>query len=185
MAVRPGAPKARALEAVEKVVTALQERRIDRMYGRYAATVTSVVVPLLGVVLGAAGALLGTYLSTRVTKQQADNAKAAAVRAEYKAAITAFLEIAESVEQAAGRRYQEGNLPQDVSSRTHQMWFRQKCIELVCSASLNGKTVDYAWRMHHACYRELPSNVDVWDFLRDHRNAFLAAAREELGIPQP
>lgn len=155
------------------------------MCGRYAVTVTLVVVPLLGVVLGAAGALLGTYLSTRVTKQQADDAKAAAVRAEHKAAIEAFLEIAQSVEQAAERRFQEGSLPQDVGSRTHQMWFRQKCIELVCSASLNEKTLGYAWRMHHACYRELPANVDVWDFLRERRDPFLEAARQVLGIPQP
>jgi hypothetical protein len=149
------------------------------------STVASVVVPLLGVVLGATGALLGTYLSTRVTKQQAKDARIAAIRAEYKAQIEAFLEIAQSVEQAAGRRYQEGSLPKDVSSRTHQMWFRQKCIELVCSEPFKDKTVEYAWRLHHACYRELPDGIDVWDFLRERRDPFLATAREELGIAQP
>jgi hypothetical protein len=137
------------------------------------------------VVLGAAGALLGTYLSTRVTAQQAKDAKAASVRAEYKAAIEAFLEAAETVEQAAGRRYQEGRLPQDVGSRTHQMWFRQKCIELVCSRALNDKTMDYASRMHHACYGELPTDKDVWAFMQERREPFLAAARQELRIPPP
>jgi hypothetical protein len=166
---------------VKKAVT----DQMTRTYGRYTAIVASVVVPLLGVALGAIGALLGTYLSTRVTKQQAEDAKAAARRAEYKAAIEAFLEAAESVQQAAERRYQEGHLPQDVGSRTHQMWFRQRCIELVCSAALKEKALDYARRMEHACYRKLPPNVDVWDFIRERRDPFLATARRELGIPQP
>ena len=146
---------------------------------------TSVVIPLVAVALGAVGALLGTYLSNRVTRQQADDAKAAALRAEYKTAIEAFLEAAQSVEQAAERRYQEGSLPNDVGSRTHQMWYRQKCIELVCSTALNEKTKDYAFRMSHACYRELPDKIDIWEYLGQCRDPFLAAARHELGIPQP
>jgi hypothetical protein len=159
--------------------------RDEQDVSRYATIVTSVLVPLLGVVLGAAGALLGTYLSTRVTKQQAQDARVAAIRAERKAEIEAFLEVAQSVEQAAELRYQEGGLPPDVNFRTHQMWFRQKCIELICSADLNQRTVEYAFRMHHACYREMPKNIDVWDFIRELRDPFLAAARHELGIGQP
>ena len=146
---------------------------------------TSVVVPLVGVFLGAVGALLGTYLSNRVTQRQADDAKAAALRAEYKAAIEAFLEVAQSVEQAAERLYREVGLPGDVGSRTHQMWYRQKCIELVCSAALNEKTKDYAYRMSDACYQELPAGINIWEYLRQCRDPFLAAARHELGIPQP
>jgi hypothetical protein len=146
---------------------------------------TSAVLSLAGVALGGVIGLLITYLSNRVTRQQANDAKEAALRAEYKAAIMAFLEVAQSVEQAAEdrSRSQEGSLPTDVGSRTHQMWYRQKCIELVCSAALNEKTKDYASRMNDACYRDLPANIDILTYLKQCRNPFLAAARHELGIP--
>lgn len=151
--------------------------------GRYATAVTSVVVPLLGVILGAAGALLGTYLSARVTKQQANDARAAALRAERKIAIEAFLEVAQHVEQAAEQRYQKGKAPQDVGSRTHQMWFRQKCIELVCSSALNQAAIDYSYRLNNLCYKQLPAGTDIWTLFKPYRNTFLEVARRELGIP--
>lgn len=117
-----------------------------------------------------------------MTKQQAEAAKVAAVRAERKAEIEAFLEVAQSVEQAAEDRYQRGSLPEDVSARTHQMWFRQKCVELVCSTALASKTLDYAWRLHEACYQEMPGGVDIWQFMTEKRTPFLKSAWQELGI---
>lgn len=152
---------------------------------RYApAVTTSVVVPLVGVVLGALGALLGVYLSNRVTKKQAEDSRTAALRTERKKAIVAFLNVAQSVEEAVEQRYLHATLPDDWTSRIHKMWFRQKCIELVCNPAVNEKTIEYAKQIHGLCYKELQPNVPVWDLVEETRLPFLATARQDLGIPK-
>ena len=140
------------------------------------------LVPLLGVAIGAAGALLGQHLANRVTTRQARAVRMAAERDERKQQILAFLEAAQSVEQAAEYLFFNGRRLDDTVARTHSIWFHQKCMELVCTAALNDKTIDYARRMHDACYKDLPERVAVWDYIAEMRNPFLAAAREELGI---
>jgi K+-sensing histidine kinase KdpD len=140
---------------------------------------TSIVVSLVSVGVGAFVALLSTYLTNRVAKKS----RAAALRAERKEAIVAFLDVAQSVEQAAEQRYLNKDLPDDTTSRTHQMWFRQKCIELVCTSAMNEKTIEYADQMSDGCYKEPPPNVKIWNFLEEKRLPFLATARQELGIP--
>jgi hypothetical protein len=146
------------------------------------STVTSVVIPLLGVVVGAAGVLLAQYLSTRVTKQQAEAAKLAAIRAERKDSILAFLEATQRVEQAAEERYMTGKLPEDYPARVHDMWFRNRCIELINRPALIDKCESYVWCLHTAIYRELPEGIDIWRFIKERFDPFLAAARMELGI---
>jgi hypothetical protein len=144
----------------------------------------SILIPLLGVAIGAAGALLSQYFSNRLATQQSRVARSAAIREERKGLILAFLETAQTVEQAAEHLYQNGSRPDDTVSRTHRMWFRQKCIELACSAELNDRAIDYSWRMHEACYKDLPKGMPVWDYIAEKRNPFLAAARTELGIAE-
>lgn len=146
------------------------------------SAVTSVVIPLLGVVVGAAGALSAQYLSTRVTKQQAEVARQAAIRAERKNTLLAFLEAAQRVEQAAEERYMTGNLPDDFPSRVHDMWFQHRCIELVNRPALVDKCEGYVWCLHAAIYRELPEGVDIWQFIKEHFDPFLTAARMELDL---
>jgi hypothetical protein len=150
------------------------------------STVMSVVIPLLGVIVGAAGALLVQYLGTRVRKQQAEAAAKAAARAERKEAILAYLQATQSVEQAAERRYANGELPNGYRTRMHNMWVQQKYIELVGSATLIEKAKRYADEcLIAAIYGEQPEGSDVWHFLEEYNQPFLAAARAELGLAKP
>jgi hypothetical protein len=146
------------------------------------SSTTSVVIPLIGVVVGAAGALSAQYLSTRVTKQQAETARLAAIRAERKTTILAFLEATQRVERAAEERHMNGKLPDDFPAYVHDMWFQNRCIMLVNKPELIEKCQDYVWCLHRAIYRELPEGVDIWQFIKEHFDPFLAAARVELGL---
>ena len=124
--------------------------------------------------IGATATLLTQGLSRKAAKRQ-----------ERKELILTFLKAAQDVEQAAELRYQKKPLPEDTLSRTHQMWFCQKGVELVCSAKLNGKAVAYGNRMIGALDGQLPAGMPVWDYLKECRRSFLAAARKDLGLRQP
>ena len=147
---------------------------------------TTVVVPLVGVVLGSTGAILAQYIGTRVTKQQA-RAAAGAQRCSWKRkeAIREFLDAAQSVEQAAEQRSIEGQLPNDISVRIHRMWFQRKCIQLICSTQLSEAAQNYSWCMYRSCYRDLPHGIDVWAYLHEGRDPFMVLARRELRIREP
>jgi hypothetical protein len=140
------------------------------------------VIPLIGVAVGSAGVLSAQYLSTRVTQEQAEAARQAAIRAERKSAILALLEATQRVEQAAEERYLTGKLPDDFPARVHDMWFQNRCIMLVNKPDLIEKCQGYVWCLHAAIYRELPEGVDVYQFIKQHFDPFLAAARAELGL---
>jgi hypothetical protein len=146
------------------------------------SAVTSVVIPLIGVVVGAVGVLSAQYLSTRVTKEQAEAARQVAIRAERKSTILALLEATQRVERAAEERYLTGNLPDDFPAYVHDMWFQNRCIMLVNKPELAEKCQDYVWCLHAAIYRELPKGVDIYQFIKQHFDPFLAAARAELGL---
>jgi hypothetical protein len=146
------------------------------------SAITSVVIPLVGVAVGAAGVLSAQYLSTRVTKQQAEATRQAAIRAERKSAILAFLEATQRVERAAEERYMTGKLPGDFPAHVHDMWFQNKCIKLVNKPELIEKCHDYAWFLYKTIYRELPEGIDIWQFIEQHFDPFMAAARVELGF---
>ncbi|SRR5712691_6832855 len=140
----------------------------------------SVFVPLLGVVVGAAGALLGQGLANRVGIRQASAARAAVIRSDRRNAITAFLEAAQAAEEAAYREDAAMRVGSD--SRMHNVWFRQKCLELVCTSPVRSGAWDYAQRLGDAIYDEVPEGTDVFRYLSERREPFLAVARTELGI---
>jgi hypothetical protein len=141
------------------------------------------VLPLVGVVLGSAGTFAGQYLATRETKKQADAAAVAATRAERKEAILAFLNVCQKVERAAEHRYQHDNKFVEGSPElTHEMWFRQKCLELVAGSRVRSTAFQYADRLMAATYGRLPKGKEVWGFIAEKREPFLDAAKEELRI---
>jgi hypothetical protein len=74
-----------------------------------------------------------------------------------------------------------GESPQPL---THRMWYLQKCVELVGTHQLRQASLDYAWRLHEAVYHDLPDGRDIWEFMTECRTPFLAAARQELDIPE-
>jgi hypothetical protein len=143
----------------------------------------TVALPLVGVVLGSAGTFAGQYLATRETKKQADATAVAAARAERKEAILAFLDICQRVERAAEHRYQNDNKFVEGSPElTHEMWFRQKCLELVAGSPVRSTAFQYADRLMAAAYGRVPAGGAVWDFISEKRQPFMEAAKAELTI---
>lgn len=146
------------------------------------SALTSVVIPLFGVVVGAMGVLSAQYLSTRVSKQQAEIDRRVAVRAERKGALLAFLEATQRVEQTAEERYETGKLPDNFAVHVHDMWFQNRCIMLVSTPDVIEKSQAYVRCLHRAIYRELPNGIDIWQFVKEYFDPFLDAARDELGL---
>src|SRR5215472_7964775 len=143
----------------------------------------SVALPLVGVVLGSAGTFAGQYLATRQTKKQADAAAAAAERAERKEAILAFLNICQKVEHAAEESYTHDNkFVEGSPDLTHEMWFRQKALDLVAGADVRRTAYEYADRLMAATYGRVPERQEVWPFINEKREPFLEAGRQELRV---
>jgi hypothetical protein len=146
----------------------------------------STLLPLVGVALGASGAFAGQYLATRETKHQARLDAEHAIRDERKQAIKDFLRISQKVERVAEHRWQNDNTFVEGSpDLTHEMWYRQKCIDLVVSEPVREAARKYAWYMSEATYGRVPEGMSVWGYLTEAREPFLAAARSELGISDP
>jgi hypothetical protein len=146
-------------------------------------TVSSTIFPLVGVVIGASGSIVAQYLATRVTKQQDGAKRVADLRRERKEAVRDFLDTTQAVERAAEHRFIHGDHGESPGPLTHRMWYSQKCIEIVGTPQLRQATLDYAWRLSEAIYKEVPDDMNVWDFITDRRDPFLEAARRELDIP--
>ncbi|WP_052390756.1 hypothetical protein [Streptomyces sp. NRRL B-24484] len=141
------------------------------------------VLPLVGVALGAAGSFAAQYLVTRETKKQASRAAQAALRAERKEAILAFLDVCQRVERAAEHRFQNDNAFVEGSPElTHEMRFRQKCLDLVAGRHLGGTALDFTDCLTAAAYGRVPAGKDVWTFIKEGRTPFMEAAKAELGI---
>ncbi len=141
------------------------------------------VLSLVGVLLGTAGTLVAQLLATRASSERERIARLAELQAERKEAIREFLAHAQLVEHLAERRFQHGEFdPVEAEPLTHQMWFLQRCIELVGSPELRKAAENYVLRLHDVVYRELPRGRDVWDHMAERREPFLDAARKELGV---
>jgi hypothetical protein len=68
------------------------------------SAISTTLLPLVGVVLGASGTLVGQYLTTRVTVQRDKREQEAKERAERKEAIMGFLSAAQVVELLLDRK---------------------------------------------------------------------------------
>lgn len=140
------------------------------------------ILPLVGVVLGAAGTFAGQYLATRETRKQARSAAETALRSERKEAVLAFLEACQQVEAAAEHLFFKGSVREEAPRLTHQMWYRCKCLELVCGTRVRKTAVEYADRLMTAAHDGVPGGAKVWVWLGETRGPFLKAAKDELGI---
>ncbi|GLY37523.1 hypothetical protein Amsp01_035470 [Amycolatopsis sp. NBRC 101858] len=143
----------------------------------------AVILPLVGVLIGATASFAAQYLATRTTQRQEKIRRVAEIRAERKEVIFNFLEGMQLVERVAEHRFEHGGHGEVPQPATHRMWYLQKCIELVGTQQLIHASVEYAQRLHDAVYGSLPAGVNVWEFMAERRFPFLEAARRELDIP--
>lgn len=141
------------------------------------------VLPLVGVVLGSAGTFSGQYLATRETKKQAKASAVAVGRAELKDEVLKFLEACQRVEQAAEDRFMNGNQFVEGSPQlTHEMWLRQKIIDLIATRRIRDTAYQFTDRLMGAAYGRVPDGVAVWDFVTEKREPFMDAVRDALVI---
>lgn len=149
----------------------------------------AVIAPLVGVVIGSAGSLGAQYLWARASKAHARAERQAALRTERKEAVREFLDCAQEVERIAHHNF-SGKRDSDAGSTMHDLWYLQKCIDIVGSPELRRATYEYAQRLADAVWKEMPTDtqtpadVRLQRFIGDHRDRFLRAARHELDIPE-
>ncbi|HXL96456.1 MAG TPA: hypothetical protein VN969_46700 [Streptosporangiaceae bacterium] len=151
------------------------------------ASVSSTLLPPVGVVIGASGTLLGQHLALRVDARCEAAQRAADQRAERKDAIICFLSTTEWVEQ---RRDERPGKPDRGNSALvelmHAGWLAKKIIELVCSGELAQAALDYPLELNRAS-KELrsgstgqrPTGLSAREWRL--RAEFMEAARHETG----
>lgn len=152
------------------------------------ASVSSTVLPLAGVVIGACGTLLGQHLALRVDARREAAQRASDRRAERKDAIIGFLSATERVEQHRGQLALEpGPGTGDLIELMHAVWLAKKIIELVCSATLAQAAQDYTHELNRTS-KELRQPGDdsrspaLSPREQQLRAEFMEAARRELGF---
>jgi hypothetical protein len=151
------------------------------------ASVSSTVLPLVGVLLGFAGTLLGQHLSQRGESRREAARQAGEQRAERKDAIIGFLSAAERIEHHRGlpeaqRPGHDGQL----TELLHAVWLAKKIIELVCSGDVAQAAHDYTRELNRRSHElERSELADVSAGLttgeRRLRAEFIEAARREMG----
>jgi hypothetical protein len=163
------------------------------------STLAPSVFTLAGVALGVVGTLGAQYLATRESRRAAKATAKEALRQERKAAVLAFLDVCQRAENAAedrafGREQRAGPgwsisrsprkpvLP-DLDALKQDLWYRQKCIELVAGEDVQSAAFDYAKRLTAALFDAAPTGTKIFGFISDKRLPFIDAARAELKIP--
>lgn len=148
-------------------------------------SVISAASGLLGAVIGIASTLLTERWRTRTTLQQEQRLAASRLRDEHKEAILNFLASCQQVEIAAEHRSQNNNhFVEGSPGLTHDMWFRQKSLDLVAGARVRETAYALAGCLMETVYGEHRTVGEVQDFIHKQRGPFLDAAKEALGIPE-
>ncbi|MEU7988399.1 hypothetical protein AB0B56_26380 [Streptosporangium canum] len=145
-------------------------------------TLSTTVLPLLGVLLGTGGTLLGQHLATRVDRRRLEHDQLVAMRAERKAAILSFLDAAQRVEMVLDERTESKKSPSEagVQEGIHQLWLAKKSVELVCSPELAQNAHDYTYALHASL--KSPDLVTDPRAKRQARHLVMESARQDLGI---
>lgn len=143
---------------------------------------STTVLPLLGVLLGTCGTLLGQYLATRADSKRLEYDRLAALRAERKAAILSFLDAAQRIELILDRQPVFKDQPGENTAQEnlHELWLAKKNIELVCSPELAQHAQDYTSALHVMLRN--PDRVADSAVKREARYQVMESARQDLGI---
>jgi hypothetical protein len=146
------------------------------------SAVETALLPLVGVVLGTGGLLVGQYFTHRSTRQKDIADRRAALRAERKDAIVEFLLAARRAERTAALFKESGRRPADSEAISDEMWHMQKCLTLVAAQQLRDASQSYAGRLNQALWHGVPEDASVWEYIDKQRHQFMQEARAELGI---
>jgi len=142
----------------------------------------SPIVGLGGVALGAVGTWITQWLTRRQTSALSIAAQKAALREDRRKAIDNFLESVQVVDEIADAKYHGAHLDVGEGRRAvHDMWFRQKCLDVVASKELCSVTLIFAERMASAVWDGCPpAYKTIFAYMTEERDKFLRAAKAEL-----
>lgn len=145
-------------------------------------TLSTTVLPLLGVLLGTGGTLLGQHLATRVDRKRLEHDRLVVMRTERKAAILSFLDVAQRIEMALDEHAEPKDSPGEADSKEslHQLWLAKKNVELVCSPELAQSAHDYTYALHVSL--RSPDRITDPSAKRQARYLVMESARRDLGI---
>jgi hypothetical protein len=98
--------------------------------------------------------------------------------------VLAFLEGCQRAEHAAEDRAFSREQRADLDALKHDLWYLQKCIELVAGRHVRSAAFKYAKQLTDALFETAPTGREIFDFIAKKRLPFIEAARTELGIPE-
>jgi len=122
-------------------------------------------VTLAGVALGILGTISGQYLINREPRRAARSAASAALRSERKTAVLTFLESCQRAEQAAEDRAFRHERRADPDVLKHDLWYKQKCIELVAGRRVRSAAFEYANQLTAAFFGDVPTGDGIFGFI--------------------
>lgn len=141
---------------------------------------------LCGVVVGSIVAFIGQSLTRRQTSALSIAQQKADLRRDRRDAINEFLEAAERIYGlATTQRKEERELvtPEKIGAEA-ELWFRQKCIDVVCSPDLRSAAYEYAKTLLGILWGGVPEGVKLRDYTSNAEVAFFNLARQELYAPK-
>ncbi|MZD08286.1 hypothetical protein GTW43_24860 [Streptomyces sp. SID5785] len=152
--------------------------------------VVTIWVTVIAAGAGVAGAgigIVGTYLSerwrARTTAEQERRATAVRLRDERRDVLVRFFAHAKEVERMAERREAEEDVSyEEALDLTSRLWLLHVEVSLLCGEGVASAVHDFTDRLAVAARHGVDEYVHV--YLAGTRNAAIAAARGELGVPE-
>lgn len=139
---------------------------------------------LAGVLVGAIGSLAGVLLSTRTSRDQLKATQRAALRAEKREAVLAYLrtmqECQQFVSHVVGGTVTGSEREDQSSTFEKEIWLAQKALALSASAQLRRASFALTERMDHVMFNDLPDGQALWPYLTPLQDVVIEAARNDL-----
>ena len=162
------------------------------------STLGPAVFTLLGVVLGTIGSLLGVYYAQRTAREQARLQHSAAMRVERRDIYLEYLRAVENswsfldglwgrqpLTASDGSSLAEDAVDTEAAIRNHEVWYYQQKLALVASNEARNAALDLTKKIYEATFHREQITESLWRYLDPTQEAFLAAAREDLGLTLP
>jgi hypothetical protein len=125
------------------------------------------------------GVALTQWNQRRVYQQQALTGRLPAIREERNERILKFMDATQAVEDVAEKRFYQGRVPEGFPALVHQLWLREKGVNIVAGETLRGATKAFADKLQDAVYKGT-DGMKPHEYYEDERSNFLVAARSEL-----
>lgn len=140
--------------------------------------IISGALSLFGVLIGTGAAVFGQRSSTRESRIQSEIERRQALRADIKAAISAYLEVTQHLQTQLYSRKHFGKAI-DVTAAVEQIWLAHAQVDIICSEKLRESLVRHATVLNEVA-RHGERYSDWWAVVLPYKDALLNAVRVEL-----